>query len=612
MAIGSTWWCMSSGIEDSTGTIGLEITQFCEVPDPNHAIRITRPAPGRRVSLSPRFQGSFIGIGASETFEIMVGNLGDLGADRYDLTANSNAGWDVLFFDAGMTPISSTEELAEGESQTVLVQVTAPPGSSMGDEDRIEITATSVNDPTKARTGIIDAAIPTPFAQTYRNEDEYSVQTQLIWPVGQLDVSISQWEFPYEPAVVETPQGNFVHVWQSYEKLNEERYGYVLKYAVVDQFGEVITAVTQLSTLYTGGTGFHYTDVSGIALAVAPDGNVGVTWVRYILRGSDNRLNYNVWFADISPTGKIVHGPERITQNDAFSDYSNGYFYFFYPRIAASEDNHFMLAWARSYSKLNPAISQGSIMTTIRGSSGAAVTGVNNITGVVNNADFASLSLTALTDNRFFLTHKRYDLENNPVSGNWWIVGYDPNFLVYNSVGAPIVAEQRYSYNADIVDSIQTTSGLLIMAISDWNPYISKDSVSFTILDGDDYSLIYQPYPGLFTHPSGVEYDSGSLSVTQDQDGNAIMTWMDVDKKNLFYALIDPDGKLLTSPSIFETGNFMTSQTGCASTTNSSTPHIGVDLMTEFSSSAFSAKPGETAAIKFRFANLGMSQATGV
>ena len=41
-------WCASSGIEDTTGLDGLEITPSCSRVAPNHAVRVTRPAPAAR------------------------------------------------------------------------------------------------------------------------------------------------------------------------------------------------------------------------------------------------------------------------------------------------------------------------------------------------------------------------------------------------------------------------------------------------------------------------------------------------------------------------------------------------------------------------------------
>ena len=45
-------WCASSGIEDTTGLDGLEITPSCSRVAPNHAVRVTRPAPAARGAVS--------------------------------------------------------------------------------------------------------------------------------------------------------------------------------------------------------------------------------------------------------------------------------------------------------------------------------------------------------------------------------------------------------------------------------------------------------------------------------------------------------------------------------------------------------------------------------
>jgi hypothetical protein len=596
------------GIEDSFGTDGLAYD--CYWLEEELAIRFQRPEPGYRVSLSPRFQGSFIGADEMATFTLSVKNSGDKGNDWYDLDISTESDWDVWLLDEDENPIDQTRILGEGETQTVLVRVITPAGASVGADERITVTATSNEDVTKSKSSLIDLAIPAPFAQTYRSEDEHSVQTQLNWPTGQLDIPVAQWEYPGEPAIVETKQGTFVHVWQSYEKVGEN-FGWVLKYAVVDQFGRVITPPTALSSLYTGGTGGHFTYDVNHALAVAPDGNVGVIWKRQIDRYSDYKFNYNVWFAVISPTGKLIHAPEQIT-NNVFSNLGNGYYNIYTTSIAASQDNRFILAWAREYHKEKPATLQGSIMTMIRQSTGSAVTGINNITGVVNNKIFFDTSVTAMTGNRFFLTYQRFDLEYDPGSGNWWIRKQSNKYRIYNSAGQELIAEKTFEENFIVLDSIQSTTGRLFMLKKP--PFLGF--ISLMILDNDNYSLIYQSNPFFLDHPSVVEpgfgYNSSSFSITQDQEGNAIITWMDLNNQYLFYALIDPDGNLLSGPSIFETGSFLPGRSGNAITTNSFTPPSGVDLEVEFSGAAFRADPGETAAIKFRFANLGLTQATNV
>jgi hypothetical protein len=125
--------------------------------------------------------------------------------------------------------------------------------------------------------------------------------------------------------------------------------------------------------------------------------------------------------------------------------------------------------------------------------------------------------------------------------------------------------------------------------------------------------------PTTLNNPSATTGD-GYVSVTADAAGHAILTWMDYDwsyRRNLYYALVDGNGNVLTPPMIFRTSQatspyIFTSYEGYGNTSYSWTPPSGVDGVAAFSASLFGGPPGGNAAVGVRYANRGATIATGV
>jgi hypothetical protein len=76
--------------------------------------------------------------------------------------------------------------------------------------------------------------------------------------------------------------------------------------------------------------------------------------------------------------------------------------------------------------------------------------------------------------------------------------------------------------------------------------------IRFTVLDSSsDWRMVF--YPITLTTP-GALHGSGYLSGLADTQGRAILTWMDETqyyRHNLYYALVDGDGNVLTQPMVF-------------------------------------------------------------
>jgi len=587
MLTGSSWWCAEAGIENSEGEDGVTLSLWCGgVPDSYSAVLFTRPDPSARVKVSPLYQGGFSYSGEVDEFIFSVSNTGDLGADTYDMEITLAPGgtlWTAALFDAATgDPLTDTDDdtkidtgaLAQGETFDVLVKVTAPAGQTVGAGIKTLIDVTSSLNLSKNKTVTLESTVPAPFAQTYRDYSMFNLDTDLNWPSTQLNVETAQdhWNI-YNPAIVETPEHTFVHVWGDYDWGDNGQDGWILKTSVVDQLGQVVQPATALTSLYGGLD--SYTNDSNFTLAVTPDGKIGVVWRRYLYDYTTDLWNQNVWFAVLTPSGGLAYGPVNLTNNNQWGyDSLGGYISYSQTKVEASADNRFMLAWEIRYYHEPTDTEDSDIYYMIRNSSGSAVTGLINMTADVENADwYGGLSLTALTGNKFYVFYQRV------ICGDPYCYGYY-KYRVVNSSGNLVAGESETDHQY-VYDSIQLPNGNIFLGTREWDNQTGTTLAGYTILNGTTYQTIAS---GSLSHPSALEVNTGSIAVTKTPDGKAIMTWMDSNNKYLYYALFHSSGTLVTVPVIsdyFEDGASV-NYYGQSITTNTWQPNSGLDVLTEF------------------------------
>ncbi len=211
------------------------------------------------------------------------------------------------------------------------------------------------------------------------------------------------------------------------------------------------------------------------------------------------------------------------------------------------------------------------IYYTIRNTSGGVVTPITRFTnGVAGDDYYYSPTLTALSGNRALLAY------------------YGPNGISYgvlDSGGATVKAETSAGGYGWGPDAVQLSDGSVVIA---WS-----GSVEFVVLDDTTYDVIAGP-TSLY-NPAASTGDT-CVSIAADAAGHAILTWMDSDwnyRHNLYYALVDGNGDVLTAPMIFRTSQAMdshieTSYGGYGNTSFSdSTPPTSQARSPEFATGPF-------------------------
>jgi len=171
---------------------------------------------------------------------------------------------------------------------------------------------------------------------------------------------------------------------------------------------------------------------------------------------------------------------------------------------------------------------------------------------------------------------------------------------------------------------VQLSDGKILAVWEAWGCFTGEwtSRIRFALLD-TSYHIIGTP-KCLGDGPApGATSGDIAASVAAGGAGRGVITWMDRDwnsRRNLYYALVDGNGNVLTPPMIFRTAGptswgspyIETSYKGYGNTSYSWTPPSGVDGVASFSASLFGGPPGGNAAVGVRYANHGATIATNV
>jgi hypothetical protein len=256
-----------------------------------------------------------------------------------------------------------------------------------------------------------------------------------------------------------------------------------------------------------------------------------------------------------------------------------------------------MMAWKRWYEAEGGYVDD--IYYTVRDGSGGDVKGITQFTHDTPGWDegFYDPNLTRLDGNQALLVW--HQNSNGTIQ-----------YAIFDSAGdvikepAPLSNTDRWSWAPD---AVQLSSGQIFVA------WTEEDVIGFVVLDRQ-YNQIAGPTE--LGNPAAL-VGSDYVSVVADDAGHAILTWMDANwdsSHNLYYALVDSSGSILTHPMIFRTSQaenlyIVTSFEGYGNTSYSWTPPADVDGVADFRSSLTGGPPGGGAGVGVRYANHGATTA---
>jgi hypothetical protein len=537
------------GIEDRDGVDGIQY-----LPDPpgigalvqTNALCFVRPAPAARAKALPPYQSAFT-VDRQSLFQVFVRNTGELGADVYDLSPLSNPpDWEISLFAAdGFTPLTDTDEdgivdvgvLGQGETTTVTLVTQAPAAAPVGAYATISLSVTSSLDENQGATVVMQSAAPAPFVQVFTDTDADSLEglTRMyfsrIMPSTQSTRSVNGY-FTGSTIGIAASSQKYLYFWER-SGVNDLGSYSDIEYVLLNAFGNPMGAVQKLTD---NSTALQNIRDQYPAAAIAPNGWIGVIWVRDIYGdvGGARKQNSNIFFAVLDPSGILRYGPIDLTNNQAWRGGGDlDVPVFQTPRIVATQDDHLILAWADDYTRQDGTSSD--IFLAIYDTAGTILQSPTSFTqSVAGGMRYVHPTLAELESSRVLLAYSIYD----PVQ----VV-----YAILNSSGVTLVeATAIAESNGQRIDAVQVTSGPIILA---WTNVV-ENKIAYAVLDDDGVLLTS---PQMLESPYARQGDY--VSVTRDPAGHGILTWIDAEWNDvMFYALLDGSGNVVTPPIIFLEG----------------------------------------------------------
>jgi hypothetical protein len=334
-----------------------------------------------------------------------------------------------------------------------------------------------------------------------------------------------------------SPNGNFIYSW---ERRNVNPQSFVLfsdiEYVIYDDFGSAVTPLTKLTDHHA------VSDITldhSPALAVLPNGNTGVVWVRDIYNQSLD-LNSNVYFATVDTEGNITQSPLNVTQNTAWRGAGNfDVPQFAHPQVAGVGNDTFVLAWVDDRLQSTGDTSD-IVYAAYSAESGQVFANGIFAESVPGGIRYLDPNLSSLSGDHAILAYAAL----NPATADYEVsMGILDSLGNVIRTGAPVAGAQGRN-----VDTAQLRTGEILLAWIETQEYVSN----YLLLDGTTYDNLAGPYE--IQSPFGRQADNPSVAA--DLAGNAVLTWMDAEYNDfLYYSLVDASGAMVTPAMVFLQGD---------------------------------------------------------
>jgi len=229
-------------------------------------------------------------------------------------------------------------------------------------------------------------------------------------------------------------------------------------------------------------------------------------------------------------------------------------------------DDRFVLAWRRSLYTRDDWVDD--IYYAIRDTKGSAIRPATRLSyATPGTSAHYNPAVASLSSSRAFLS---------------WVQRADQDDHIYYAVidsgGSFVKSANELSVDDNLIhwrnyDAVELSNGRIMAVWEAWGCYPGEwvPRVRYALLDAA-YNLIGTPV--CVGRPAASVTGDRYVSVSADTAGHGILTWMDSDynyRRNLYYALVDGAGNVLTDPMIFRTSQadhpyVFTSYTGYGNT----------------------------------------------
>jgi hypothetical protein len=544
----------SIGIEDETGLDGLNYLYKASGLASGSAVRFKRPAPQARVSFLSKYQSAFA-VGGQSIFSINLVNTGELGTDTYQLTndlASQPGGkdWSVsLFKSDGITPLKDTNgdhildtgPVAQGDQVKIVAVLGSPSKDTVGASTQFHLSASSSKLPLNfaSRDQItLQSSVPASFAQAYV-DTRFGIGLDLTWAKNHTHTIVDTGFTGSSLAMGYVTGGRYFYLW---EKNGVKTSGVPftdVEYALVDRFGTVIRSRVKLTNNKEVGDALWQVRDNLPNLASTQNQRTAIVWARDLIDFNTNKIQSNVFLAILDFNGEILKKETNLTHQDWYlkdaldkPDYGA-------LSVAATADNHFVVLWMDERKESGGDVSD--IYYSVYDQNGNQTKQPVKLTASLpDKLSFGDPVLTTLSGNRVLASYSSYDAVADAYS-LWYAVLDSSGNLVKAHQSLPGVSGWR-------PDAIQLSTGPILLA---WTNSTNAD-IGYGILNGTTYTLEKGPFN--LSNPQGRLADDAS--VTSDDQGNGIITWMDARWNNyLFYALVGDQGSLKAPSMVFYPGD---------------------------------------------------------
>jgi Nidogen-like len=537
------------GIEDGDGVDGLTYLFNSPGLTAGKAVRFKRPPAAPRVKVLPLYQSGFT-IRRAVTFEASVRNTNQVGEDVYDLEAESSEpGWQVRLFAAdGSTPLGDTDgdglvdtgPMKSGTTKKIVLEVTAPGTSQIGDYTLIDLQATSSDDPAKSALMRLQAAVPSDFAQGYA-DSQTGLFMNLIWKEAVYVSKTGSFFTGNTLSLTDIGENGYFFAWERNGQTTTSQgtsYFSDIEYILLDERGGEKQSITKLTNNGDLATPTLLVNARYPALAHAPNGRIGVVWSQSQLDLNTAEARSDIYFAVIDSSGELSYGPEVVTQAGLQASTAGSAPSFNSPRIAATTDNRFLLSWLDI--RLAGAGETSAVYTAVYSTGGGLVQAPKALATSAPGATlYMDPALAELSGERAVLAYSIYDQNAKT---------YSVAYTILKSSGSKLRDIQTIPTSSGWrTDAIQLENGNILLAWT--NP--QSGQVARTVLNNNGSGTILPPTDLPLVGARVPDY----VSLATTRNGNAILTWMDAEWKDyLYYTLVDPTGEEITPPMIFKTG----------------------------------------------------------
>jgi hypothetical protein len=540
---GNEGWfdCETIGFENQTGTDGLSILPSCSFPHGNQAFGVFRPLPGARLSLDQNRSDALARPGQAVLVPLAVRNTGDLGSDVFNLLPGPSV-WPLQFLDGDdATPLADsngdgladTGSVAPVAQAALLARIEVPAEAAIGDANVVTVTIASSLSPAVSREIVLQVAVPPSFGQAIVDKSDPQMGLQVVSGGTAEAKKLTTDLYLSNGWDISTAGDGYIYGWGA------GGVAYSIDYLLVDRYGRprgsIATVVDNDLVLN------EIVQDTRPSLVEAPNGMIGVTWLRERYNLEFTLRNSNVFFAVLDATGSLVHGPANLTQNDlwggpgALSVPTFGG-----QRVAATTDSRFVVTLLRSLSQA--AGDTRDLHYTIWDSQGGQVAPLASWTHdhPDDSVFYGRSTVLALPGERVMLIY-------GSSAGT--------QSAILNSSGSVVQGEMTIEgagLYSNWWDAAALNGGEVVLAWAKnmWSPEDPASAISYMVLDPETSLPLNGVHRFEIPLPLGLNYEVANPSLAADAHGNAILTWPLWSAQHLYYALIGSDGSLLTPPMV--------------------------------------------------------------